>query len=86
MAIVDAQPRLGDFVFSVTGNRPISYGRAKRNFIETSGVSDWRLHDLRRTARTLMSKAGVNADHAERALGHVIAGVRGTYDKYEYLR
>jgi integrase len=45
----------------------------------------WTLHDLRRTGRTLMSRAGIPDDHAERAMGHVIAGVRGTYDRYEYL-
>ena len=45
----------------------------------------WTLHDLRRTARTLMSRAGVSDDHAERAMGHIIPGVRGTYDRYEYL-
>jgi hypothetical protein len=32
-----------------------------------------------------MSRAGVPAGHAERALGHVIAGVRGVYDRHEYL-
>ena len=47
-------------------------------------MTGWTLHDLRRTARSLMSRAGVNADHAERCLGHVIAGVRGTYDRHEY--
>ena len=31
-----------------------------------------------------MSKAGVPSDHAERCLGHVIGGVRGTYDRHEY--
>jgi integrase len=45
----------------------------------------WTLHDLRRTARTLMSRAGTADDHAERAMGHMIAGVRGTYDRHEYL-
>ena len=45
----------------------------------------WTLHDLRRTARTLMSRAKVPEDHAERAMGHVIAGVRGTYDRYSFL-
>jgi integrase len=45
----------------------------------------WTLHDLRRTGRTLMSRAGISDDHAERAMGHVITGVRGTYDRYEYL-
>ncbi|MHC2662552.1 tyrosine-type recombinase/integrase [Bradyrhizobium diazoefficiens] len=45
----------------------------------------WTLHDLRRTGRSLMSRAKVPADHAERCLGHVIGGVRETYDRYEYL-
>lgn len=31
-----------------------------------------------------MSRAGVPPNHAERALGHVIAGVQGTYDRYQY--
>jgi integrase len=48
-------------------------------------VPRWTLHDLRRTARSLMSRAKVPTDHAERALGHVIGGVRETYDRYEYL-
>jgi len=42
------------------------------------------LHDLRRTARSLMSRAGVNSDIAERCLGHVIPGVRGVYDRHSY--
>jgi integrase len=45
----------------------------------------WTLHDLRRTGRSLMSRAKVATDHAERALGHVMGGVRETYDRYEYL-
>jgi integrase len=45
----------------------------------------WVLHDLRRTSRSLMSRAGVPSDHAERCLGHVIGGVRGVYDRYAYL-
>lgn len=32
-----------------------------------------------------MSRAGVPSDHAERYLGHVIGGVRGTYDRHRYL-
>ena len=33
-----------------------------------------------------MSRAGVNSDHAERCLGHVIGGVRGVYDQHKYHR
>ena len=32
-----------------------------------------------------MSRAGVSADIAERCLGHVISGVRGTYDRHAYF-
>jgi integrase len=45
----------------------------------------WRLHDLRRTSRTLMSQAGVDADIAERILAHKMPGVRSVYDVYEYF-
>jgi integrase len=47
-------------------------------------VPRWTIHDLRRTARSLMSQAGFAPDHAERALGHVIGGVRGVYDRHAY--
>ena len=30
-------------------------------------------------------RAKVDSDHAERCMGHVIGGVRETYDRYEYL-
>jgi integrase len=74
-----------EFVFSTDGKNPISgFTRFKEKFDKACGVTGWTLHDLRRTARSLMSRAGVNSDHAERCLGHVIAGVRGTYDRYEY--
>jgi integrase len=47
-------------------------------------MPNWRLHDLRRTARSLMSRAGVPREHAERVLGHTIGGVEGVYDRHKY--
>jgi len=44
----------------------------------------WVHHDLRRTARSLMARAGVPREHAERVLGHALAGVEGTYDRHTY--
>lgn len=65
--------------------RPISgFSKFKRKFDKACGVTGWGLHDLRRTARSLMSRAGVPSDHAERCLGHVIGGVRGIYDRHEF--
>jgi integrase len=87
LALLSRMPRIdgGPFVFSNNGQRPIGgLARAKAKFDKACGVTGWTLHDLRRTARSLMSRAGISADHAERCLGHVIGGVRGTYDRYEY--
>ena len=51
---------------------------------EIGPLPNWTLHDLRRTAKTLMARAGVRPDISERVLGHVIAGVEGTYDRHSY--
>jgi integrase len=48
-------------------------------------LARWTVHDLRRTARSLMTQAGVPPDHAERALGHALGGIRGVYDSYSYF-
>jgi integrase len=45
-------------------------------------LARWTIHDLRRTARSLMTQAGIPPDHAERCLGHIIGGVRGVYDRH----
>jgi integrase len=81
-------PRIKDcpHVFTSTGRGPITnFSFQKMAFDHACGVKDWRLHDLRRTARSLMSRAGVNPDIAERCLGHVIPGVRAVYDRHKYI-
>ena len=57
--------------------------RAKKG-AKVEPIVNWTLHDLRRTAKTLMARAGVRPDISERVLGHVIAGVEGTYDRHSY--
>lgn len=81
--IVRQQPRLvgNDFVFV---HRGMNLERAKTRLDEASGVSGFTLHDLRRTARSLMSRAEVRPDIAERVLGHAIGGVAGVYDRHAY--
>jgi integrase len=59
--------------------------KQKARFDRQTGTSGWTFHDCRRTARSLMSRAGVDSDHAERCLGHVIGGIRGVYDQHKYL-
>lgn len=97
--VLASVPKIGksDLVFTTDGKHPLGgFSKFKRAFDakvlaelrEQSPEAElprWTLHDLRRTARSLMSRAGVPSDHAERCLGHVLPGVRGTYDRHEYL-
>ena len=92
LAVIEDQRSDSPFVFS-KGRKAIStFSRDKVAFDAAIGISAhrpkdtpaYRLHDLRRTARSLLSRAGINADIGERCLGHVIGGVRGTYDRHEF--
>ena len=51
---------------------------------ETAPLPHWTLHDLRRTARSLMARAKVRPDIAERVMGHDQPGVEGVYDRHTY--
>ena len=89
-----------DYVFASGAKTPFTgFGKSKAKLDEavleamkkqaTVGakvepIPNWTLHDLRRTAKTLMVRAGVRPDISERVLGHVIAGVEGTYDRHTY--
>jgi integrase len=87
LAVINAQPRFADnpHVFAGAGDSYIgSIAKRKRLFDEQAGLSGWTIHDLRRTAKSLMSRAGVRPDISERVLGHVIGGVAGIYDRHSY--
>jgi integrase len=84
-AVVAARPVLGDFVFSTGGKVPFSdFSRAKAAFDAACGVSGWTIHDLRRTARTLLSRCDVRPDIAERCLGHAVGNIQAVYDRHGY--
>ena len=89
-----------DYLFPSRANTPYSgFGKSKakldkaafaamkkqaKNGAKVDPIPNWTLHDLRRTAKTLMARAGVRPNISERVLGHVIAGVEGTYDRHSY--
>jgi integrase len=95
--LIGERKNASGFIFSTTkGEKPLNgFSRSKAALDEAIALirkrewrepmQSWTFHDLRRTARSLMSRAKVPTDHAERCLGHVMGGVRGTYDRYEYL-
>src|SRR5262249_22147023 len=75
-----------EFVFTTNGRKPISgFSVFKLQIDHASGVAGWRLHDLRRTSRSLLSRAGVAPDIAERCLGHAIGGIRRVYDRHAFI-
>jgi integrase len=84
--LLNARPRIDGCPYVFTyGRQPLAaFSQCKGDFDAASGVSGWTIHDLRRTARTLMSRAGVNSDHAEACLGHLLSGVRKTYNRDDF--
>lgn len=90
LAIIEAQPRFASspFVFAASrGDGPLNgFNKRKAAFDQACGTTGWTLHDLRRTARSLMSRAGVTDEHAEHALGHKLQGVKKVYDRYDYFK
>lgn len=85
--IVKAQPTIegNPFVFAGRGEGHFNgMSKAKVAFDKAAKIEPWTIHDLRRTARSLMARAGVRPDVAERVLGHVIGGVEGVYDRHHY--
>jgi integrase len=66
------------------GRVPVIIHSGKQAFDTKVQIEPWVVHDLRRTAKSLMSRAGVRPDVSERVLGHVIKGVEGIYDRHEY--
>jgi integrase len=87
-AIIDALPRIVGNPHVFAGQRDgqsiNNFARSKAALDKASGVTGWVLHDLRRVSRSLMSRAGVSREHAERVLGHVQGGVEGIYNRHSY--
>lgn len=82
---IAALPRISPYVFSTTGDKPISPGsKLKLRLQRGSKTSDWRWHDLRRTGATLMAKRKVPRFIVERVLGHSDTSVTAIYDRSTY--
>ena len=88
MAIIRAQPRLASnpYVFPGRTVGPLGgHGDRHKAFRTACDVDGWTLHDARRSCRSLLSRAGVRPDVAERVLGHSVGNaVAQTYDRHSY--
>jgi integrase len=89
MAIIQNLPRISDrFVFSLNAEAPLNgFGKNKDRIDALSGVGDWVVHDLRRTAASGMARLGVSLAVIEKVLNHVsgsFAGIVGVYQRHEF--
>ena len=89
LSVLETLPGLGSFVFCTRGDRPFQdFSTAKRELDRRSGVTNWRLHDLRRTCVSGMARLGIAPHVADKILNHqggTIAGVAAVYQRYEFL-
>jgi integrase len=85
--IIKMQPHIADNDFVFAGSRsngPFAIGKTQRSLGNPS-KGGWRFHDLRRTARSLLARCGINRETAERCLGHQLKGVEGIYNRFDYF-
>jgi integrase len=77
-----------DLVFPGLRGPFSGFGKAKARLDAASGVSNWRLHDLRRSAATGLQRLGVRLEVTEAILGHTSGsrgGIISVYQRYDYV-
>jgi integrase len=83
-------PQVGELVFSGDGKGLFQgYSKAKVRLDRLCGVSDWTLHDLRRTVVSGMARHGIAPHVADKILNHqsgTISGVAAVYQRHEFLQ
>jgi integrase len=88
MEIIRRQPKLAGnphVLAGRNGNPFRGFANGKPALDKASGVRGWIVHDCRRTARSLMARAGVISEHAERVLGHARGAIEEIYDRHAYF-
>ena len=90
--VLEQVPRIVDqeLLFSGNGTTPVSGFSSAKTRLDAamSGINDWVLHDLRRTATTGLARLGIPPHIADKVLNHTagtIRGVAATYNRFEYL-
>jgi len=85
-AVIEAQPRIVGVDF-VWGARRTGFSHFKSELdAAMQPAVPWRNHDLRRTSRTLLARAGVIDAVAERCIGHKVgSAVSQIYNQHRYV-
>jgi integrase len=89
-------PRQGDYLFPAARDRIMGrpatvfngWGKPKEAFDDLCKVSDWQLHDLRRTFASKLAGLGVSLPTIEKMLNHVsgsFGGIVSVYQRHDWL-
>lgn len=103
--VVPLTPRVRGLIADSLGERkqglvfgpraPSGFSKSKRKLDELTSlqlnhqVRPWRLHDLRRSAATLLQRLGVRLEVTESILAHrsgSMAGIVGVYQRWDYAK
>jgi integrase len=90
--LLPEEPRLdereSELVFPGQRGTPFNgWSKSKAQLDKHSGVTGWRIHDLRRTLATGLQRLGVRLEVTEAVLNHVSgsrAGIVGIYQRHEW--
>jgi integrase len=95
LEVLAERPRLtgNPYIFAGRSSKPINGFSKSKKALDAAitqlnngqPIAPWVFHDLRRTAKSLMSRAGVPSHVSERTTGHIIKGVEGIYDRHDYF-
>ncbi|HWN51457.1 MAG TPA: tyrosine-type recombinase/integrase, partial [Xanthobacteraceae bacterium] len=89
IAVLNRTKERGKFIFSRSGDSSFQdFSLAKRQLDKLSGVTGWRLHDLRRTCVSGMARLGIAPHVADKILNHqagTISGVAAIYQRHDFL-
>jgi integrase len=89
MAVLTGADWPAPYMFSLLGTKPFQeFSRAKRRLDELSGVTGWRLHNLRRSCVSGMARLGIAPHIADKILNHqagIISGVAAVYQRHDFL-
>lgn len=92
LSIINNLPRLANnpYIFWGRGTKPFNNHAAGKAELDAAmlrlvpDMTPWVIHDLRRTARSLLSRAGIRPDISEKVLGHKLSGVEAVYDRHKF--
>lgn len=79
--------RFSELVFPGLRGPFNGWSKAKAALDAKSGVTNWRLHDVRRTVATGLQRLGVRLEVTEQILNHVSgsrAGIVGVYQRHDF--